>query len=58
MLMGFTKQGIHRSVFRSESNIYVGAFLQKQLTAKTRKLFTQKRSIVDLRLASKYASYP
>ena len=37
-----------------QSNIiYVGAFLRKYLTAKSRQLFSQKGSIVDLRLGSK-----
>ena len=35
-------------------NIYDGAFLQKQWTAKNRWLFLQKDSIVDVLLGSKY----
>ena len=42
-----------RGVFRTQSNIYNGALLQKKLAAKGRQLFLQKSSIVDIRLDSK-----
>ena len=45
-----------RGVFRTKSNIYDEAFLQKWLTTKSYSLFSQKSCIVDLRLGSKYAS--
>ena len=52
-----TKSGPNpKSVFKTQSNIYDGAFLQKYFTAKSRELFSQKISIVDVRLGSKYAS--
>ena len=44
---------LFRGVFRTQSNIYDGALLWKQFTAKSRKLFLQKDSIVDVRLGSK-----
>ena len=47
---------IYRGVFRTESNIFNEAFLQKKLTAKSQDLFLQKSFIVDVRLSSKYAS--
>ena len=40
----------YRYVFTNQSNIYNGAFLQKQLTT------SQKASIIDIQLGSKYAS--
>ena len=43
-----------RGVFRTQLNIYDEAFLQKQLTTKSRQVFSQKSSIVDVRLSSKY----
>ena len=39
-----------------QSNIYDEAFLQKKFTAISCKLFSQKNSIVDVRMASKKAS--
>ena len=44
-----------RGVFETQSNIYNGAFLQKQLTAKSHQQW-QKSSIVDLRLDFKCVS--
>ena len=38
------------------SNIFDGAFLRKQLTAKSYQLFSTKRSIVDPRIGFTYAS--
>ena len=46
----------HWGVCRIQSNIYDEAFLQKQLTAKSRLLFPQKSSIVDGRVGSKYVT--
>ena len=45
-----------RGVFETPVNIYVGAFLKKQLTVKSSQLFLQKSSIVDVQLGSKQAS--
>ena len=45
-----------RSVFKTQSSIYDGAFLQKQSTVFSRSLFSRKISIVDVWLGSKYAS--
>ena len=44
-----------RGVFRNQSNICDAALLQKQLTANSRVLFSQKSSIIDGRLCPKYA---
>ena len=44
-----------RGVIRTQSNIYDGSFLRKQLAAFSRQLFLETRSIVDVRLGSKYA---
>ena len=44
-----------RGVFRTHSNMYNGANLHQQLTAKSPLLFLQKHSIIDVRLGSKYA---
>ena len=41
---------------RQTSTTYEGAFVQKQLMATSRQLFSQKSSIVDFWLGSKYAS--
>ena len=46
----------HQWRFRTQYNIYDGAFLQKQFTAFSRVLFSQKSSILDILLGSKYAS--
>ena len=35
---------------------HAGVFLRKQLTTFSRKLFSQKRSIIDVRMRSNYAS--
>ena len=45
-----------RGVFRTQSSIYYGALLQIQLTILSRQMFSQKCSIVDVQLGSKYAS--
>ena len=45
-----------RGIFRTQSYIYDGVFLQKQSIVFSRKLFSQKSSIVDVWLGSKYAS--
>ena len=45
-----------RGVFRTQSNIYDGAFLQKQLTTKSRYQSSQKHFIPDVRQGSKYTS--
>ena len=45
-----------RGVFRTQSYIYDGVFLQKQSTVFGRQLFPQKSSIVDVWLGSKCAS--
>ena len=42
-------------VFRTQSSIYNGAFLQKYLTASSKKS-SQKTSIEDVLLGSKYVS--
>ena len=44
------------NVFKTQSNIYNGVFLRKQLAVFSRQLFSQNSSIIDLRLSSKYAS--
>lgn len=38
--------------YLESSHIWVGSFLQKQLIAKSRELFWQKGSIIDVRLGS------
>ena len=45
-----------RGVFRTQSNNYNGAILQKQWTVFRRWMFSQKSSIIDVRLGSKSAS--
>ena len=45
-----------RDVFKTQPNIYDGAFLPKQLTLFCRQLFSQNNSIVDVRLGSKCKS--
>ena len=47
---------LFRSVFGTQLNIYDGVFLRKHLTAFIHSLFSQKSSIVDVLLSSKYAS--
>ena len=44
------------SLHATQSNIYGGAFLRKNLTAKSRELFLQKRSTIDFWLGSKFGS--
>ena len=43
-------------IIRTLSNIYDGVSFWKQLTVINRYLFSQKSSIVNVRLGSKYAS--
>ena len=50
------KENSNRGVFRTQFNIYDGDFCV--FTAFSSQLFWQKRSIVDVRLGSKYASEP
>ena len=45
-----------KCVFKTQSKIYDGAFLRKQLTAFSRWLYSQKSSILDIVLGSTYAS--
>ena len=45
-----------RGVFRTKSNIYDRTFLQKQLTVFSRQLFSQKSSIVNVRMSSNQVS--
>ena len=45
-----------RIIFRTHSNVYDEAFLQKQITAFSRWIFSQRSSFVDVWLGSKYAS--
>ena len=45
-----------RGVFKTQPNIYDGAVLQKWLTAKSLSIFSQKSSILDFSLGSKYAT--
>lgn len=45
-------RGIFRGLFRTHSNIYM--VLRKWLAAESRYLFSQKRSIVNIRLDSKH----
>ena len=45
-----------KGVFRTQSNIYHGAFLQKWFTTLSHQLFLQNRFIVDARLGSNYSS--
>ena len=47
---------IFRGVFRTQSNVYDGAFSGKLVTAERCQQFLQKTSVVDVRLGSKYAS--
>ena len=42
--------------FRTQSDIYDKVFLRENLTAKSRELFSQKNSTLDVRLGSKYAT--
>ena len=51
-LKDFAKPYLDRGVFKTQSNLYDGAFLRKQLTLFNRKDFLKKAP----RLASKYAS--
>ena len=51
-----TSSIIDGGVFRTQSNIYDGAFLRKYLTAKNCQLFPQTSSNLVVRLASKYVS--
>ena len=45
-----------RGVFKTRSNFYDEVSFWKHLTAFNRSLFSQKNSIVNVRLSSKYAS--
>ena len=45
-----------KGVLRTQSNIYDGDFLRNQSMAETRDLFSQKGSIVDVQLTSKFVS--
>ena len=45
-----------RGVFRTQSNIYDEAFLQKYRTAFKHQLFSQKSPITGVRMGSKYVS--
>ena len=45
-----------KGVLRIQSNIYDGDFLRNQSMAETRDLFSQKGSIVDVQLTSKFVS--
>ena len=45
-----------RGVFKTQSNIYDDAFLQKYLTAERHLIFLQKNTILDISLCSKYIS--
>ena len=47
---------LFRDVFRTYPNIHDGGFSHKKLTAKSRQLFLQKSSILDVRLSFKYTS--
>ena len=47
---------LRRGIFRTQSNIYDGAFMRKWLKAKSCQLFSRKSSIVNVRLGFKYAS--
>ena len=51
-----TFQSTYRGVFIIHSTVYDWGFLQKQLTAKNRQLFSQRSSIAGVRLGSKYVS--
>ena len=51
-----TFQSTYRGVFITHSTVYDWGFLQKQLTAKNRLLFSQRSSIAGVRLGSKYVS--
>ena len=51
-----TQRHICRGIFRTQSNIYHGALLRKYFTAFSRELSSQKNSINNVRLDSKYAS--
>ena len=53
-----TSSIIDGGVFRTQWNIYDGAFLRKYLTAKNCQLFPQTSSNLVVRLASKYVSAP
>ena len=46
-----TDYNVIRGILKTQPNIYDGAFLRKQLTAK---VFSQKSSIADIRMGSKY----
>ena len=47
---------LQRGIFRIQSNNYDGTFLQKLWASKSHQLFSQKISILDVQLSSKYVS--
>ena len=58
--MGVNKKwvqfNITRGVFITQTNICDRAFLRKQFTAFSCSFFSQKESIIDVQIGSKYAS--